>query len=119
VTLNQWRDYLQQAGIINRDGNPRQQFGRIKDKLVETGRIAIWGNLVWLVHEVSHSTDARTGPNFHNNDNRHGGKTTHVTAQLPAKKKFFRKTSHLSHPITLIPVTRHVTSHPLIRDVTV
>ena len=65
VTLDQWRDYLQKAGIIS-DGNPREQFRRIKDKLIETRQIAIWGNLVWLVRKVSHSTNARRGPNFHN-----------------------------------------------------
>jgi hypothetical protein len=74
VTLDQWRDYLQKAGIIS-DGNPREQFRRIKDKLIETRRIAVWENRVWLVREVSHSTDARGGSIFHNADPRHKGQS--------------------------------------------
>jgi hypothetical protein len=58
VTLDQWRDYLLKAGIIS-DGSRREQFRRIKEKLIETRRIAVWENRVWMVREVSHSTDTR------------------------------------------------------------
>ena len=112
VTLEQWRDYLQQAGIINRDGNPRQQFGRIKDKLVETGRIAIWGNLVWLVREVSHSTDARRGPSFHNTDHASRGQSEPCDGATPCKEEVFSEnvTSVTPRHIDPCDASRHVTS---------
>ncbi|HVC52760.1 MAG TPA: AAA family ATPase [Stellaceae bacterium] len=53
VTLTVWRQYLEQAGIINREGNPREQFRRIRVTLQERGFIGVWGDFVWLSHAVT------------------------------------------------------------------
>lgn len=48
VSLEMWRKYLVQAGVINEDGNPREQFRRIRVTLQEHGYIGIWGDFVWI-----------------------------------------------------------------------
>jgi hypothetical protein len=49
VTLAEWRDQLLKAGILNREGNPRQQFQRIRVTLSNAGAIGIWDDIVWAV----------------------------------------------------------------------
>ena len=45
-----WREYLTNAGIIDKAGaNPRQDFRRLKDQLTERGVIGEWNGLVWAV----------------------------------------------------------------------
>lgn len=53
VTLTYWRGCLEQAGIINRDGNPREQFRRIRVTLQERGFIGVWGEYAWPSHRVT------------------------------------------------------------------
>ena len=53
VTLDLWRRYLEQAGVINPDGNPREQFRRIRVTLQEHGFIGVWGEFVWASHAVT------------------------------------------------------------------
>ena len=48
VTLDEWKDRLGKAGVINVDGNPRQQFIRIHDDLQNKKLIGIWEGFVWL-----------------------------------------------------------------------
>jgi hypothetical protein len=40
---------LLKASIINRDGNPREQFRRIHVTLSNAGLIGIWNDIVWAV----------------------------------------------------------------------
>lgn len=48
VSVDLWRDYLFQSGVIDRDcSNPRQYFKRLKDGLIERGAIREWDNLIW------------------------------------------------------------------------
>jgi hypothetical protein len=56
VTCNQWRAYLEKGGVINPDGNPREQFRRIRVTLLDAGFIGVWDDFVWPVtsrHDVS------------------------------------------------------------------
>ena len=53
VTLEEWTGYLRRTSTINADGNPREEFRRIKDGLREKRVIGIWDGLVW---------DARSQP---------------------------------------------------------
>ena len=48
VTLNEWRDRLGKAAVTNVDGNPRQQFIRIRDDLQAAKVIGVWEDFVWL-----------------------------------------------------------------------
>jgi hypothetical protein len=48
VTLDEWRERLRKAGIINIDGNPRQQFIRIREDLQNGKLIGVWENFVWI-----------------------------------------------------------------------
>ena len=48
VTLDKWRDRLGKAGVINVDGNPRQQFIRIREDLQSAKLIEVWEGFVWL-----------------------------------------------------------------------
>jgi hypothetical protein len=48
VTLTYFRSYLEKAGVINPDGNPREQFRRIRVTLQERGYIGVWEDFVWL-----------------------------------------------------------------------
>ena len=53
VTLHSWRTYLEKAGVINPDGNPREQFRRIRVTLQERGFIGVWDGFVWASHAVT------------------------------------------------------------------
>jgi hypothetical protein len=53
VTLALWRTHLEKAGVINPDGNPREQFRRIRVTLQDRGFIGVWGDHVWLSHAVT------------------------------------------------------------------
>jgi hypothetical protein len=48
VTLDEWKDRLGKAGVINAEGNPRQQFIRIREDLQTAKLIDIWEDFVWL-----------------------------------------------------------------------
>jgi AAA domain-containing protein len=48
VMVKEWRDRLGKAGVINVDGNPRQQFIRIREDLQSAKLIAVWEDFVWL-----------------------------------------------------------------------
>ena len=49
VTSMAWRDRLEKVGIINPEGNPREQFKRIRVTLLNEGAIGIWEDFVWAV----------------------------------------------------------------------
>jgi hypothetical protein len=49
VTLAEWRDRLEKVGIVNREGNPREQFRRIRVTLLNRSVIGIWDDFVWAV----------------------------------------------------------------------
>jgi hypothetical protein len=53
VTLDQWKGFLEKAGVINPEGNPREQFKRIRVTLQERGYVGVWDNFVWLSHAVT------------------------------------------------------------------
>jgi hypothetical protein len=53
VTLDLWRSFLEKAGVINPEGNSREQFKRIRVTLQGHGFIGVWGNFVWLSHAVT------------------------------------------------------------------
>jgi RecA-family ATPase len=49
VTEEQWKAYLKMSGVISPDSsNPRQDFKRIKDKLLAAECIGSWGEWVWI-----------------------------------------------------------------------
>jgi AAA domain len=48
VTLDEWRDRLGKAGVINVKGNPRQEFKRIREDLQSAKLIGVWEDFVWL-----------------------------------------------------------------------
>jgi AAA domain-containing protein len=56
VTLAQWRGYLEKAGVINPEGNPREQFRRIRVTLQDRGYVGVWDNFVWLSQNVTGSS---------------------------------------------------------------
>ena len=47
VTLDEWRDRLGKAGVINVKGNPRQEFKRIRVDLQNAKLISVWEGFVW------------------------------------------------------------------------
>jgi hypothetical protein len=49
ITLAIWRERLEKTRIINRDGNPRQEFQRIHVTLKNAGVIEVWEDFVWPV----------------------------------------------------------------------
>jgi KaiC/GvpD/RAD55 family RecA-like ATPase len=49
VTTKLWRAYLEKGGIINPEGNPREQFRRIVVTLKSQGFIGAWEDFVWPV----------------------------------------------------------------------
>ena len=49
TSLSHWRCDAQKRGIINADGNPREQFRRIRVTLINADRIGIWEDFVWPV----------------------------------------------------------------------
>jgi energy-coupling factor transporter ATP-binding protein EcfA2 len=53
VTLDQWKNFLEKAGVINPEGNPREQFKRIRVTLQSGGYIGVWSDFVWLSHAVT------------------------------------------------------------------
>jgi hypothetical protein len=53
VTLDEWRDQLLKGGIINAEGNPREQFKRIRVTLINAGVIGVWDNLAWVSQPVT------------------------------------------------------------------
>jgi hypothetical protein len=48
VTLDEWRDRLGKAGVINVKGNPRQEFKRIREELQSAKLIGVWEEFVWV-----------------------------------------------------------------------
>jgi hypothetical protein len=56
VTLTYWRNYLEKAAVINPEGNPREQFRRIRVTLQERGFIGVWNDFVWLSHAVTQAS---------------------------------------------------------------
>jgi AAA domain len=54
VTLDLWKRYLLSAGLINQDGNPRQQFKRIRVTLQDRGFVGVWA-ISYGCHMPSHS----------------------------------------------------------------
>ena len=50
VTLGLWRGYLENAGIVNRKGSPREQFRRVRVTLQDLGFIGVF---VWASHRVT------------------------------------------------------------------
>ncbi len=54
VTEEQWRKNLTMRRILNRDGNPREQFKRIRDGLLKKKRIGVWGDYFWCVAAEPH-----------------------------------------------------------------
>jgi hypothetical protein len=53
VTVEQWREHLKLAGIINAEKGHREQFRRIQARLQEAGLIGIWDGQVWSVTSVT------------------------------------------------------------------
>lgn len=49
VTKAVWRAYLEKGGIINPEGNPREQLRRIIVTLKDAGLIGLWDDFVWPV----------------------------------------------------------------------
>ncbi|MBO6905800.1 MAG: AAA family ATPase, partial [Parvibaculum sp.] len=49
VTKTMFRTHLELGGIINAEGNPREQMRRIIVTLKERGFIGVWGENVWTV----------------------------------------------------------------------
>jgi hypothetical protein len=49
VTLPEWKDLLLKAGILNAEGNPREQFRRIHVTLINAGAVGVWEGNVWAV----------------------------------------------------------------------
>lgn len=49
TSLSQWRVTLEKLSIINKEGNPREQFRRIHVTLKNLGLIGTWEGFVWPV----------------------------------------------------------------------
>jgi hypothetical protein len=49
ITLKRWRDRLATKGIINPEGNPSEEFKRIRVRLENDRLIGTWGHFVWLL----------------------------------------------------------------------
>lgn len=49
VTLSEWKERLSKVGIINAEGNPREQFRRIRVTLQTARAIGVWEDFVWAV----------------------------------------------------------------------
>jgi hypothetical protein len=47
VTLDEWRERLGKAAVINVKGNPRQEFKRIREELQNAKLICVWEDFVW------------------------------------------------------------------------
>jgi AAA domain len=48
VTLDEWRNRLGKAEVINVKGNPRQEFKRIRLDLQNAKLIGVWEGFVWI-----------------------------------------------------------------------
>lgn len=48
VTVDSWKAELRSRGVLNPDGNPREEFRRLKDALLEKKIIAIRESFVWI-----------------------------------------------------------------------
>ena len=50
VSLNLWRDYCKSGGLAAGDNEEafKKAWQRVRDKLLSTGNITIWGDAVWL-----------------------------------------------------------------------
>ena len=48
VTLEEWKDRLGKTAVINLNGNPRQEFKRIREELQNAKLIGIWNDFVWI-----------------------------------------------------------------------
>ena len=48
VTPDEWRDRLGKTAVINVNGNPRQEFKRIREDLQNAKLIGVWDGFVWL-----------------------------------------------------------------------
>lgn len=49
VTKALWRTYCENGGVINAEGNPREQLRRIIVTLKDAGLVGVWGDFVWPV----------------------------------------------------------------------
>jgi AAA domain len=49
ITLDEWRERLGKAAVINVKGNPRQEFKRIREELQNAKLIDVWEDFVWLL----------------------------------------------------------------------
>lgn len=49
TSLSHWRCDALSRGILNADGNPREQFRRIRVTLINAGFIGVWEDFVWPV----------------------------------------------------------------------
>ena len=49
VSVALWREYLITAGVIDKDAkNPRADFKRLRDGLIERGAAGEWANKIWV-----------------------------------------------------------------------
>jgi hypothetical protein len=112
VTLDQWREHLLSAGIISHDGNPREEFKRIKEKLLSERLIAIWEDRVWIARNVSHSNFESGGFSSRNAGQPSHGSDESCDGPKPCNNEKISEsvtsvTSRHMHPC--VP-SRHVTS---------
>jgi hypothetical protein len=49
VSLQQWQRHMELGGIVNAEGNPREQRRRIVVTLKSAGFIGVWDDFVWCV----------------------------------------------------------------------
>jgi hypothetical protein len=47
VTLDEWKDRLGKTAVINVNGNPREEFKRIRHDLQSAKLIGVWDDFVW------------------------------------------------------------------------
>ena len=53
ATLEAWKEGLSKAALINRKGNDREQFRRIRVTLQDAGMIGVWEEFVWPSHSIT------------------------------------------------------------------
>ena len=49
VTKAVWRQHLEKSGLVNPDGNPREQLRRLVVTLKSQGAVGLWEDFVWPV----------------------------------------------------------------------
>jgi hypothetical protein len=49
VTLELWRNCLLNSAVLNKNGNPREEFRRIRMTLERLEYIGVWNDYVWIV----------------------------------------------------------------------